>query len=197
MSVESLPAANGVDLVAYGSSNGVVHADAGAELAGHIVALLFASTVPLTIQDLARLCETSESAVKQACHRLETHPPLGLQLQRAGNSLQLVTAPSSAPVIERYHGAPPPARLSRAALEALAIVAYRQPVTRADVDAVRGVNSDSAISTLLTRGLVAEVGRRDSAGRPALLGTTADFLQYLGLSSLDQLPPLPTPSAGE
>jgi segregation and condensation protein B len=92
--------------------------------------------------------------------------------------------------VERFLGAPPPARLSRAALEALAIVAYRQPVTRGEIDAVRGVDSDSAVSTLLSRGLIAEVGRRETLGRPALLATTPECLQYLGIRSLDELPPL-------
>jgi segregation and condensation protein B len=82
-------------------------------------------------------------------------------------------------------------RLSRAALEALAVVAYRQPVTRGDIDAVRGVNSDSAVATLLGRGLIAEIGRRETVGRPALLAVTPECLQYLGLHSLEELPALP------
>jgi segregation and condensation protein B len=110
---------------------------------------------------------------------------------RSGDLVHLATAPKSAPAVERFFGTPPPVRLSRAALEALAIIAYRQPVTRAEIEAVRGVNSDSAVATLLARGLVSEVGRRDTAGRPALLGTTPDFLHYLGVSHLEQLPPLP------
>ena len=82
-------------------------------------------------------------------------------------------------------------RLSRAALEALAVIAYKQPVTRGEIDAIRGVNSDSAVATLLGRSLVAEVGRRETVGRPALLAVTPECLQYLGLRSLDELPPLP------
>ena len=82
-------------------------------------------------------------------------------------------------------------RLSRAALEALAVIAYRGPSTRGEIDTVRGVNSDSAVATLLGRNLVAEVGRRETAGRPALLAVTPDCLQYLGLHSLEELPPLP------
>ncbi|MEA3060175.1 MAG: segregation and condensation protein, partial [Sphingomonadales bacterium] len=108
---------------------------------------------------------------------------------------QLTTAPASSAVVERFLGAPPPVRLSRAALEALAVIAYRQPVTRGEIDAVRGVNSDSAVTTLLGRSLVVEVGRRESVGRPALLALTPDCLQYLGLHSLAELPPLPTPEA--
>ena len=99
-------------------------------------------------------------------------------------------APSVSPAVERFLGAPPPVRLSRAALESLAVIAYRQPVTRADIDFVRGVNSDTAIATLLARGLVAEVGRKETIGRPALLATTPECLQYLGLRSLADLPPL-------
>jgi segregation and condensation protein B len=94
--------------------------------------------------------------------------------------------------VERLLGGPAVTRLSRAALEVLAIVAYRQPATRAEIEALRGVNSDRALETLLGRGLVAEVGRRDSVGRPALLGTTPAFLDYLGLRSLADLPPLPS-----
>jgi segregation and condensation protein B len=85
------------------------------------------------------------------------------------------------------------ARLSRAALEVLAVIAYRQPVTRAEIEAIRGVNGDRALATLLSRSLVAEVGRRDTVGRPVLFGTTLDFLEHLGLSSLDEMPPLPSP----
>jgi segregation and condensation protein B len=85
-------------------------------------------------------------------------------------------------------------RLSRAALESLAVIAYRQPVTRAEIDHVRGVNSDSPVATLLSRGLVAEVGRKETVGHPALLATTPECLQYLGLRSLAELPPLGSPS---
>lgn len=109
----------------------------------------------------------------------------------ASRTVTLTTAPASAAVVERFLGSPPPVRLSRAALEALAVIAYKQPVTRGEIDAIRGVNSDSAVTTLLGRSLVAEVGRRETVGRPALLGLTPECLQYLGLRSLDELPPLP------
>ena len=112
-------------------------------------------------------------------------------LQRFEDRLALTTAPASAAVVERFLGSPPPVRLSRAALEALAVIAYKQPVTRGEIDAIRGVNSDSAVTTLLGRNLVAEVGRRETVGRPALLALTAECLQYLGLRCLDELPPLP------
>jgi segregation and condensation protein B len=159
------------------------------------VAVLFAAASPLSFSEAARALEVSVERLAEVCALLEREPPLGLALQRHADQLQLTTAPGSAAVVERFLGAPPPVRLSRAALEALAIIAYRQPVTRGEIDAIRGVNSDSAVSTLLGRGLVAEVGRRETVGRPALLATTPDCLQYLGLGSLQELPGLP-PAAG-
>lgn len=165
------------------------------ELAGHLVALLFAAAGPLSPTDAARLLDISPERLDDVCELLDRAPPCGLVLQRHADRLQLTTAPGSSAVVERYLGAPPPVRLSRAALEALAVIAYRQPVTRGEIDAIRGVNSDSAVATLLGRNLVAEVGRRDTVGRPALLAVTTECLQYLGLRSLEELPPLPTASA--
>ncbi len=175
--------------LALGSPGGEELSDT--ELGAHLVAVLFAAATPLPLRDAARVLDVSAERVERVCHALGENPPRGLALQRHGDQLQLVTAPEAAAAVERYFGAPPPARLSKAALEALAIVAYRQPVTRGEIDAIRGVNSDSAVSTLLARGLVAEIGRRETVGRPALLATTPELLQYLGLSSIDQLPPLP------
>jgi segregation and condensation protein B len=162
-------------------------------LAGHLVAVLFAAASPLSLFDAARILDVSQERIAEICDYLERQPPTGLALQRHDERLQLTTAASSGVVVERFLGAPPPVRLSRAALEALAVIAYRQPVTRGEIDAVRGVNSDSAVATLLSRSLVAEVGRRESVGRPALLALTPECLQYLGVHSLAELPPLPTP----
>ncbi len=161
------------------------------ELAGHLVALLFAAAGPLTPHDAARILEITSERLDAVCSLLERQPPSGLALQRFSDRLQLTTAACSTPVIERYLGSPPPVRLSRAALEALAVIAYRGPATRGEIDAIRGVNSDSAVATLLGRSLVAEVGRRETAGRPALLAITPECLQYLGLRSLEELPQLP------
>ena len=176
-------------------------AEAGAAavdaLAADLVAVLFVATSPLAIADLTRILERERAGVEAAVERLCAEPPLGLAVVRAGDTVHLASAPSSAVAVERYFGTPPPTRLSRAALEALAIIAYRQPVTRAEIEVIRGVNSDSAVATLLGRGLVMEVGRRDTAGRPALLGTTPDFLQYLGLARLEDLPPLPAATKPE
>ena|SRR5579859_1931406 len=162
-------------------------------LAAHLVAVLFAAAGPVSPDDAARILDVSEERLRKVCELLDREPPLGLALQRYEGRLQLTTAPSSAAVLERFLGSPPPVRLSRAALEALAVIAYRQPVTRGEIDAVRGVNSDSAVATLLGRGLVTEVGRRETVGRPTLLAVTAECLQYLGVRSLGELPPLPEP----
>jgi segregation and condensation protein B len=160
-------------------------------LAAHLVAVLFAAAGPVSPDDAARILDISTERLEEVCNLLDREPPTGLMLQRYEGRLQLTTAPSSAAVLERFLGSPPPVRLSRAALESLAVIAYRQPVTRGEIDAVRGVNSDSAVATLLARGLVTEVGRRETVGRPALLAVTPECLQYLGLRSLSELPPLP------
>jgi segregation and condensation protein B len=164
---------------------------ADATLAGHLVAVLFAAAGPLSQGDAVRILDVSVERLREVCELLDREPPMGLALQRADGHLQLTTSPTSAAIVERFLGSPPPVRLSRAALESLAVIAYRQPVTRGEIDAVRGVNSDSAVATLLGRGLVAEVGRRETVGHPILLAITPECLQYLGLRSLAELPPLP------
>ncbi|MGI9148138.1 MAG: SMC-Scp complex subunit ScpB [Chloroflexota bacterium] len=164
---------------------------ADGELSAHLVAVLFAAAGPLSLADAARCLDISTESLEAVCAGLTREPPPGLAVQRFDGRLQMVTAPSSAAVVERFLGSPVPVRLSRAALEALAVTAYRQPVTRGEIDTVRGVNSDSAVATLLARGLVSEIGRRETVGRPALLAVTPECLQYLGLASLDELPPLP------
>jgi segregation and condensation protein B len=102
--------------------------------------------------------------------------------------VQLTTAPEISKTIEDYLDIETTSTLSRAALETLAIVAYKQPVTRPEVDSIRGVNSDAVLRTLLSKGLIEELGRVDAPGRPINYGTTPEFLQYFGLESLDKLP---------
>ncbi len=131
--------------------------------------------------------ETVERALTELEGRLARR---GIRLQRYGDRVQLVTAPEAATVIERFLGLEGRLRLSRAAMETLAIIAYAQPITRPRIEAIRGVNSDSPLRTLLAAGLIEEVGRADSVGRPILYGTTFVFLQQFGLSSLEALPPL-------
>lgn len=163
------------------------------ELSAHLTAILFAADEPLPLGELARLLEVKRSVVERIARQLGESPPVGLLLQRHDDRLQLVTAPESARYIRRLRGLEEHARLSRAALEVLAVVAYRQPVTRAEIEAIRGVNGDRALASLLTRSLVEEVGRRETVGRPVLFGTTLDFLEHLGLSSLADLPPVRQP----
>src|SRR5688500_8742993 len=165
-------------------------------LIGHLVALLFAADEPLPVGDLARILEIRAAHLQRILRTLMDRPPAGLLLQRDDDRLQLVTAPDSARFVRRLRGLEDQARLSRAALEVLAVVAYRQPATRAEIEAIRGVNGDRALSTLLARGLIAEVGRRDTVGRPVLFGTTIGFLEHLGLRSLADLPAVPS-SASE
>lgn len=160
----------------------------GSELIAHLTALLFVADEPLSGGSLARVLEVTPSVLERAVAALAEHPPAGLIVQRHGDRLQLATAPTSAEYVRRLRGNAEAQKLSRAALEVLSVVAYRQPTTRAEIESVRGVNSDHALETLVARGLVAELGRRDSIGRPMLFGTTLEFLQLAGLESLHQLP---------
>ena len=114
-----------------------------------------------------------------------------MRLLRKADRVHLTTAPESATYIERFLGLDLSSRLSTAALETLAVIAYRQPLTRGDIEAIRGVNCDAVIRTLISRELVEAVGRLEQPGRPFLYGTTLQFLHYFGLESLDKLPPLP------
>jgi segregation and condensation protein B len=160
------------------------------DLTAHLTALLFVSAEPLTLRAAAAALQVSELEVENAARRLAESPPAGLMLQRHNGAIQLATAPSAAPYVRRLMGTPEVQRLSKAALEVLALVAYRQPITRSEIDAVRGVSSDRAVATLVARGLIEEVGRREGVGRATLLGTSVGFLEYLGIGSLDDLPRL-------
>lgn len=161
------------------------------EMARRLVAVLFAAGGPVRAEDAARAIGAPPEAMEAAVLYLRERPPLGLRVQRHNDDLELVTDPACAPYVEAFLGLDRPTKLSRAALETLAIVAYRQPVTRGEIESIRGVNSDSAVTTLLNRGLIAEVGKKETIGRPTLYGSTAELLQYLGLDRLEDLPPLP------
>ncbi|CDQ19447.1 SMC-Scp complex subunit ScpB [Halobacillus karajensis] len=121
----------------------------------------------------------------------------GLTLMDSQGTLHLTTKPEHASYYKRLLDSPGSTRLSQAALETLAIIAYQQPITRIEVDDLRGVKSDRAIQTLVNRGLIEEKGRKDAIGRPILYGTTKDFLIYFGLTSIDELPPLSELKQGE
>jgi segregation and condensation protein B len=154
--------------------------------------LLFVAQGPVDVGMLARVLRVETGQVEETVETLAADfRERGLRIQRDGRYVQMVTDPEAAPYVERLLGMDHQQRLSHAALEALAIIAYRQPITRAGIDAIRGVNSDHAVATLITRGLVEEVGRAGTPGHPALLGTTVRFLEHFGLESPQELPPLP------
>lgn len=164
-------------------------------IARTIGALLFIAEGPVPVEQLAKVLEVSASQVEEALGQVEAWLGAGgLVLQRHGGRVQAVTAPEVAPHVERFLGLELSSRLSAAALEVLAIIAYRQPITRAEIEALRGVSSDGVLRTLISKGLVGEVGRLEQAGRPILYGTTFEFLQYFGLQRVQDLPPLPAKS---
>ena len=153
--------------------------------------LLFVADTPVSVSHLAEVLERGERDVEAALQSLaETTKGRGVRLQRKDNRVQLVSAPEAAPAIERFLGLSLAGKLSAAALETLAIIAYQQPITRPQIEAIRGVSSDGVLRTLISKGLIEEVGRLETVGHPVLFGTTFEFLQYFGLSSLSELPPL-------
>lgn len=164
-------------------------------LLGAIEALIFASgSDGLTASDLADILGIPASEAENLCQRLNQsyeQRQSGLQLAIFGERWQMVTRPEYAEYLQRLAGRPVNPGISKAALEVLAIIAYRQPVSRAQIEAVRGVQSDGVIHSLLQRQLIIEVGRQESPGRPILYGTTNVFLQAFGLHNLIDLPPLP------
>jgi segregation and condensation protein B len=159
-----------------------------------IEGLLFAASEPVTVKHLATVAECQVDEIERALEQLgRSCQNRGVRLQRHGQKVQLVTAPELTDYIERLLGLSLTGRLSAAALETLAIVAYRQPITRPEIEAIRGVNSDGVLRTLLSKGLVEEVGRLDTVGHPMLFGTTFEFLRFFGLESIDALPALELP----
>ena len=161
------------------------------DLPAKIEALLFVADEPVSIRHLAQVLEVGESEVKAALEQLAAHyGKRGLRLQHKDGQVQFVTAPEAAPYVERLLGLDTSSQLSTAALETLALIAYRQPVTRAQIEAIRGVNCDGVLRTLLSHGLIAQIGRLDQVGRPIVYGTTFEFLQYFGLADLSELPAL-------
>lgn len=161
------------------------------QIAAAIESLLFVSGRPLEYTELRKLLDIDEASLTDGLQTLTHHlesQGRGIRLQHLGEQVQLVTAPENARYIAALLGLPMTAKLTSAAMETLAVVSYRQPITRAQIEAVRGVNSDRALVSLIQHGLVAEIGRAQSVGRPALFATTPEFLQQFGLTSLEQLP---------
>lgn len=167
---------------------------AGAEpedLAVALEAVCFSLNRALTLAEVAAILGRTATAVAAAADVLAAQlRARGLMLQRHQDEIQLVTRPEVAWAVQRALQPERPTRLSRPALETLAIVAYRQPLTRAGIEAIRGVNCEAVLESLERRGLVEEVDRQDSPGRPRLFGTTMRFLQIVGLEGIGDLPPL-------
>jgi len=154
--------------------------------------LLFVASGPVSPARLATALDMTPAAVGELLRELDAeYGTRGLRLQWSGGGLvQLTTAAETAAAVERFLGLELTTRLSQAAVEVLAIVAYLQPATRPQIDQIRGVNSDGALRSLLSKGLIEEVGRLEKPGRPILYGTTPDFLQSFGLGALTDMPPL-------
>lgn len=160
-------------------------------LAAVVESILFVSPEPVPIERLRSVLECDAAALEAALRCLAADlTKRGVRLQRDREGIQLVTAPEHAARVERFLGIQASARPSPAALETLAIVAYRQPIGRPQIEEIRGVNSDRAIRSLIVQGLIQEVGRGAGLGRPVLYGTTPEFLQRFGLESLEDLPRL-------
>lgn len=160
-------------------------------LEARIEALLFISSVPLSVNQLVNILDIPPQRVKRTLEKLESSlSHRGIRLQKHGSGYQLTSAPEFARDVEQLLNIEDNGKLSRSALEVLAIIAYQQPVTRPQIDMIRGVNSDSVMRTLLRYGLIEETGRGMGPGRPIIYTTSADFLHYFGLSAIKDLPPL-------
>lgn len=164
------------------------------ELRKAVEAILLVVEEPVQPLQIAQVLEVATDEVVATLRTLRSEyvdSGRGFVLREVGGGWRLYTDPGAAPYVERFVIGGRSGRLSQAALETLAIIAYKQPVTRAQISEIRGVDADGAVRTLHSRGLIGEVGREPSPGQPLLYGTTSAFLERLGLSSLDDLPPLP------
>ncbi len=157
-----------------------------------VEAFILVSDGPVSIETLAQHLQEDTVTLEFIVAELEgDYATRGIRLQKMRDRVQFVTAPQVSEYVQKYLGLDTAPRLSPAALETLAIVAYRQPITRPQIEAIRGVNCDGVVHTLLARNLIQAVGELETVGHPTIYGTTFDFLQYFGLTNLDQLPPLP------
>ena len=159
-----------------------------------IEAILFVAGEPVKISDLAAALGLSEMETVHAVETLERDLESGgrgIALKRYGDHLRLETRPEYAPYVERLLQPVQRQSLSQTAMETLAVIAYRQPTTKGEVEQVRGVKCDYSVQSLLQKGLIQEVGRKEALGRPILYATTDRFLEHFGISDLRELPPLP------
>ena len=155
----------------------------------------------LTIQQLSMITETNEEEISEALQQMmanyEEQEERGIMIKGLAGTFQLISNPVHADLIQKLVENPPSQSLSQASLEVLAIVAYKQPITRVEIDDLRGVKSERALHTLSARGLVHEVGRAEGTGRAILYGTTKEFLNYFGMKNINELPELPEEGAAE
>ena len=156
-------------------------------LTAQVECLLYASKEPAILNALAASVAEVEAALEQLSEQYRWR---GIRLQRHGNKVQLVTAPEMATAVQKFLGLEEVNRLSTAALETLAIIAYNQPVTRPQIEIIRGVNCDGVMNTLEARTLIVELGRADTVGHPMRYGVSFEFLQYFGLKGTHELPPV-------
>ena len=169
-------------------------------LKGRIEAILFVAGEAVTVKELARALQTGEEEIRQTVKSLRDeydYEQRGFLLKRFGDKVQLATRPLYAGDVLRLLQPVQQQSLSQAAMETLAVVAYKQPVTRAEVEQIRGVKCDYSLQSLISKGLIREAGRKDTIGRPILFCTTDEFLSHFGLESLDGLPPLPEPQEAQ
>jgi segregation and condensation protein B len=169
-------------------------------LKGRIEAILFVAGEAVTVKELARALQTEEKAVKAELNAIRDeydYDQRGFLLKRFGDKVQLATRPLYAQDVLRLLQPVQQQSLSQAAMETLAVVAYKQPVTRAEVEQVRGVKCDYSLQSLINKGLIREAGRKDTIGRPILYRTTDEFLSHFGLEGLEGLPPMPEPEETE
>jgi segregation and condensation protein B len=162
-------------------------------LSAQIEGLLFVAPGPVTAAQLAAALDIPTPDAEKGLDDLSSEylanqTNRGLRLERLHGRYQLTSAPETASAIERFLGLEITGRLSRASLEVLAIIAYKQPTTRPQIEAIRGVSSDAVVKSLVSKGLIMEVGRAEAVGRPILYSTTPEFLQYFGLGDVDDLP---------
>ena len=158
-----------------------------------VEAILFLAEEPMSTSVLAQALEIGRQRIEALLDGLAREYEArgsGLVLRRVAGGWRMLTHPQAAPYVEQFVRSSRHARLTRAALETLSVVAYKQPVTRHQIAGIRGVNSDGVLRTLIDRGLIEEVGRDEGPGRAVLYGTTTQFLERLGLASLSDLPPL-------
>lgn len=167
------------------------------EIMAALEALLFASDAPLELARIGEILELSPDEAQAAIEALGVaceEPRRGLAVVEVAGGVRLVTRPELAPVLLRLQRLRLRSRLSRAALETLAIIAYRQPISRPEIEQLRGVGAESVVTHLLERRLVRVVGRKTGPGRPILYGTTREFLEHFGLRDLGDLPPFEVPA---